>query len=100
MCGIYALIGAGMFKFYVALFAAEKLEIAVHMCTVNVAVRRFSAMFASGDYDRLLGKIYRDGNTLIEDITFTFEVLSLSIGMLGVFNNTSVELINIRKAFF
>lgn len=82
MCGIYALIGAGMLKLCIAFLAAEKLKIAVHMGAVYVAVGRFSAMFAFGNYDRLLSKIYRDGNTLIEHITFTFEVLSLGIGML------------------
>lgn len=89
-----------MFKFYVALFAAEKLEIAVHMGAVNIPVGRFSAMFAFGDNDRLLGKIYRDGDTLIKDITLTFEVFSFGIGVLGVFNNATVELVYVREAFF
>lgn len=46
MCGIFALIGAGVIVAFVTTFTTEELEIAVHMGAINVAVAGLSTMSA------------------------------------------------------
>src|SRR5690606_27470760 len=57
----------------------------------------FSAVFA-GRYDCRINRVDINGDTIIKNITFSFEIFTS--GFLSVFNNSSVQLIYVLKTFF
>src|SRR5690606_39060732 len=71
--------------------------IAFRICTINHFWCSLTAIFACG-YDDWVNCINIYSHPVIEDVTFTFKILSPRL--LSVLNNTSVKLIYIIKSLF